>query len=191
MLPNILTTLRLILAPIIIYCIFTHMFKAALALFIIAGLTDFLDGYLARKFNQSSKLGSIIDPIADKLLIVGLFISLTYIEQIPFWLTTIVFLRDFFILMGLAIFHIKNISYTIRPLNISKFNTLICLLYISFSIVFAMLSEYKPWVFVNNILVFYSIQSWFGAVVAITTLASLVSYMVVWYRIFLKAESEA
>ena len=103
MLPNILTFFRIISAPILVVILMSTEFKmvlAGLAIFIISSLTDFLDGYLARSFNQSSKLGKILDPIADKLLVTCALLSLVsnnIIQEIKLLAARIIIIREIFI----------------------------------------------------------------------------------------------
>ena len=103
MLPNILTFFRIISAPILVVILISTEFKmvlAGLAIFIISSLTDFLDGYLARSFNQSSKLGKILDPIADKLLVTCALLSLVsnnIIHEINILAATLIIIREIFI----------------------------------------------------------------------------------------------
>jgi len=103
MLPNILTFFRIISAPILVVILMSTEFKmvlAGLAIFIISSLTDFLDGYLARSFNQSSKLGKILDPIADKLLVTCALLSLVsnnIIHEINILAATFIIIREIFI----------------------------------------------------------------------------------------------
>src|SRR6476660_9762800 len=111
-LPNVLTIFRMALIPVFVSLLFYQKFLFALAIFIIAGITDGLDGLLARRFHQQSPLGRILDPIADKMMLVTSFIVLsmkgvfpTPIPKhlpIPFWVTITVLSRDVFILVGAA-----------------------------------------------------------------------------------------
>ncbi|HAT9653444.1 TPA: CDP-alcohol phosphatidyltransferase family protein, partial [Legionella pneumophila subsp. pneumophila] len=98
--PNTLTLLRLVLiAPFLMY-LFHHEYVKAFYIFIAAGLTDGLDGWLARHFQWQSFFGSFVDPLADKLLVASSFISLALLNSLPWWLVLLVFLRDFTISMG-------------------------------------------------------------------------------------------
>ena len=103
MLPNILTFFRIISAPILVVILMSSEFRmvlAGLAIFIISSLTDFLDGYLARSFNQSSKLGKILDPIADKLLVTCALLSLVsnnIIQETNILAATLIIIREIFI----------------------------------------------------------------------------------------------
>jgi len=95
----------------------------ALITFTLAGLTDALDGALARLLNKQSELGSFLDPIADKILLITTFLSLSIFGLIPSWLTVIVISRDFIILLGIIILSMMSIEYQIKPVFISKITT--------------------------------------------------------------------
>ncbi len=109
-LPNCLSLLRILLVPFYIILLFRGNYQGAVILLIVGGLTDFLDGVLARALNQITKLGSYLDPIGDKLFLISSFIALTIIGSpntedslIPLWLTTIVLSRELIILLGALI----------------------------------------------------------------------------------------
>jgi cardiolipin synthase (CMP-forming) len=101
-LPNLLTAARLLAAPYILYLLWTGEYRPALVWFSIASFTDVLDGYIARRFQAGSRLGALLDPIADKVLLSGSFLTLGLRHVIPFWLMAIVLGRDLLIL-GFAI----------------------------------------------------------------------------------------
>jgi len=128
-LANIVTLTRMILIPVFVTFIFYHQFAAALVVWVVAGLTDLLDGLLARKLNQRTSLGVILDPMADKLLLVTAFVVLTMpffeFQPIPFWLTTIVISRDVFIVVGAIMIFIATGFRHFRPSLPGKFNTLV------------------------------------------------------------------
>lgn len=121
--PNILTTIRILLAPLFVILLLKDQFSFALLVFAIAGISDGLDGLLARYFDQRTVLGAYLDPIADKLLLTTAFVSLAVLKIIPGWLTVIVISRDILIILGIAIFTIADINIEIRPSIISKFTT--------------------------------------------------------------------
>jgi cardiolipin synthase len=122
--PNALTLLRLILiAPFIRY-LYRHEYLHAFYLFILAGLTDGLDGFLARSFNWQSFFGSFVDPLADKLLIASSFISLALIGILPWWLVVLVFMRDLTISLGvIAWYRFIGPKLDFQPTLLSKINT--------------------------------------------------------------------
>lgn len=131
--PNLLTVVRMILIPLFVTLLFYERFGWALAIFITAGVTDGLDGLLARRFNQKSQVGTILDPIADKLLLVTSFVVLSlpsiYPEPlsrhlpIPFWVTAAVLSRDIFIIVGAAVINIVTGFRRFRPSPLGKLNT--------------------------------------------------------------------
>ena len=127
---NLLTILRLILIPVFATCIFYQRFLLALAVFFVAAITDGLDGLVARAFNQRTPLGEILDPMADKLLLVTAFIVLslprfTVLPPLPFWLTAAVISRDVFIVLGALVINIVTGFSQFRPSIPGKINTLI------------------------------------------------------------------
>ena len=131
--PNVLTIFRVVLIPVFVTLLFYHRFLWALAAFLIAGFTDGLDGLLARRFKQQSQLGTVLDPIADKLMLVTAFVVLsmrTVFPQplpshlpIPFWVTIAVISRDVFIVVGAAAINIMTGFRGFRPSWLGKLNT--------------------------------------------------------------------
>ena len=98
-LPNALCMFRIGLTPVVGYLIVEHNFDYALALCAFSSVTDFLDGWIARNFNSESKLGALLDPLADKLMVATLTFALTYVHLIPLWLTALILTRDALIIM--------------------------------------------------------------------------------------------
>jgi cardiolipin synthase len=101
--PNLLSFLRLALVPVFLWLLLEQMYLSAIIDLALAGLTDFLDGYLARKLNQMTKLGKVLDPVADRLYIFATLLSLSATEIVPWWLTGLVILRDLLLLVSLPI----------------------------------------------------------------------------------------
>jgi len=128
-----LTVFRMVLIPVFVTLLFYQRFLWALAVFVIAGLTDGLDGLLARRFAQESQLGTILDPIADKLMLVSAFIVLTMRSvfpqplpshlPVPFWVTIAVISRDIFITVGALAINIMTGFRGFRPSWLGKLNT--------------------------------------------------------------------
>ena len=131
--PNLLTVFRMVLIPVFVSMLFYQRFLLALFVFILAGVTDGLDGLLARRFNQKSQLGTILDPIADKLMLVTSFVVLSMRSvfpqpvpshlPVPFWVTVAVISRDVFILVGAAAINIVTGFRGFRPSMLGKINT--------------------------------------------------------------------
>jgi len=145
--PNLLTVFRMVLIPVFVSLLFYQRFVLALIVFIGAGITDGLDGLLARRFNQKSQLGTILDPIADKLMLVTSFIVLSMKAvfpqplpphlPVPFWVTVAVISRDVFILVGAAAINIVTGFRGFRPSWLGKLNTTVQILAIALIIVAA------------------------------------------------------
>ena len=169
--PNLITTIRIILAPIFIIYLLNGELISGLIVFLICCLSDGLDGAIARLFNQKSKLGSYLDPLADKLLLVSAFIVLAVIGYLPSWLTVMAISRDILIMIGIFTFFINNIKITIRPSVMSKITT--CLQFMTVIAVLArdFLTSYKmclPYLFYAT---------------AFFTIISGLQYMHYWFRI--------
>ena len=121
--PNLITMLRIILAPVFAIYVINDQLNAALVIFVVCSATDALDGMLARVFNQKSKLGAYLDPLADKLILVTAFILLSAMGHLPAWLTVTVIARDVVILLGVVTIHLNKLELHIRPSILSKINT--------------------------------------------------------------------
>ena len=121
--PNLITTIRIILAPIFIIYLLNDQFLEAIYVFVIAGLSDGADGLIARLFNQKSRLGAFLDPLADKILLVSAFVVLAVQGHIPSWLAVIVITRDILILLGVLILFLYRGHLKIRPSMLSKITT--------------------------------------------------------------------
>ena len=126
--PNALTLIRILLTPLIVWLLLASRLDYALIVFFIAGLTDGLDGLIARLFHQKTKLGAYLDPLADKLLLVSSFILLAYLNLVPVWLAVIIVSRDVLILLGIITLLFHNVKVEIKPSIISKLTTLVQLL---------------------------------------------------------------
>ena len=131
-LPNAISLMRIALIPPILSLIVSGQFGWALALFCLAGFSDGLDGYLAVRFNWSSRLGGLLDPAADKLLITGMFVTLAWTGYIPVWLAAVVILRDVVIVAGAIAYNFIVKPVPGEPTRISKLNTALQMLFVVF-----------------------------------------------------------
>ena len=122
-LPNLVTGARLVLAPVIAYQILSHNLWTAFSLLFIAGITDWVDGYFARLCNMTSKLGKMLDPIADKILLTSVFCALFIINRLPWWLAFTIILRDISISIGAFFVWKYKLPLSLQPVLISKINT--------------------------------------------------------------------
>ena len=133
-LPNAISLLRIaLIAPILLF-ILDGKFGWALTLFLLAGFSDGLDGYLAKRFDWHTRLGALLDPVADKLLVAGLFITLAYTQDIPVWLAVVVILRDVVIVAGAMVYNFFVRPVQGEPTRVSKLNTSLQLLFLLFVI---------------------------------------------------------
>ncbi len=121
--PNFLSLFRIILVPVTVIFLIDGSYLKALTVFAIAGITDALDGFLARVLSQKTILGAYLDPLADKALLTSCFVTLSILGVIPGWLTVIVVSRDFMILLGISILFMVSIPFEIRPIFVSKVTT--------------------------------------------------------------------
>lgn len=131
-LPNAISLLRILLVAPILLLILHDKFAWALALFFVAGFSDGIDGYLANRYGWHTRLGALLDPVADKMLVAGTFITLTFMQLIPVWLTVIVILRDVVIVGGAAAYNFIVKPVQGEPTRISKLNTALQLLFLLF-----------------------------------------------------------
>lgn len=123
-LPNLLCILRILLVYPVAHWILQGHYPQVLALFAFAAFTDALDGYLAKRFGWTSELGKVLDPLADKLLLVTVFVSLSLVDLVPLWLVGLVLYRDFVIFFGAIAFKVLFGPLRGQPTAVSKFNTL-------------------------------------------------------------------
>lgn len=117
-LPNLITLSRILMTPFIGYAIITHSHLLSFSLLVIASGSDWLDGYIARRFNQKTFLGSALDPIADKVLMTVLVCSLTYTQAIPIWLATLIFGRDVSLVLGAMVLRYTSLP---KPKTIQRY----------------------------------------------------------------------
>ncbi|MGH8152109.1 MAG: CDP-alcohol phosphatidyltransferase family protein [Rhodanobacteraceae bacterium] len=122
-LPNLISALRIVLVAPLLGAIVAGHYRAALALAAVAGVSDGVDGYLARRFQWQSRLGSILDPVADKLMLVGCMLVLGWLHEVPRWLVVLVVARDVVIAMGVLAWHRVLHNFKARPSRVSKTTT--------------------------------------------------------------------
>ena len=122
-LPNIVTLGRVILVPVIFWLLVSGHTRWAFFAFVIAGISDAADGFLAKRLKLQTELGAYLDPLADKLLIVSIYIALGVARELPSWLVIMVVSRDILIVLGVVLAWMVGQQVTIRPLAISKWNT--------------------------------------------------------------------
>ena len=174
--PNLLSLARLLSLPLIIWLIDADYFMYAFIAFLIAGLTDMFDGLLARLSKTASHLGEYLDPIADKVLLVGLFITLGFKGYLAPWLVILITFRDLLIVGGLLLLFVTNKLHKIKPVLISKINTVLQIALVSW--ILYRLAFVTDNVYINDSLI---------TLVTVTTIVSGISYVM----IFLKSISQS
>jgi cardiolipin synthase (CMP-forming) len=176
-LPNLITLARLLSVPVMIWLIFDERYGAAFWVFIAAGVSDALDGYIAKRFDLRTRLGALLDPIADKALLAGVYVTLGLAGQLPGWLVGIVVLRDFLIVVGFVLINATAAPKQFGPLYISKINTLLQIVLIGFVLArlgLGIAAGPTTWLLI-------------GAA-AVTTVLSGLSYLARWARILAGSE---
>jgi cardiolipin synthase len=128
--PNIICVLRILLVGPIVISLLDGEFTRALALIVVAGFSDGLDGFLAKRFDWRTRLGGLLDPLADKFLLVAVMLTLTSLDLVPLWLTCVVIGRDIVIVSGAVTYNLLIGPVKPAPTIISKINTMLQLLYI-------------------------------------------------------------
>jgi cardiolipin synthase len=131
-LPNLITLARLLSVPLAVWLILGQRYGVAFWVFVGAGISDALDGYIAKRWNRRTRLGAILDPVADKALLTGVYLTLAVVGQLPAWLVFLVILRDALIVLGFVVIRSTNSRSRLDPLYISKINTLVQIALVGF-----------------------------------------------------------
>ena len=167
--PNLLTLARIGLVPWLLVLLQNEQYGWSLAVFVIAGVSDALDGFIAKRFDAQTELGAILDPLADKALLVSAYVMLSVMGIIPFWLMVVVVFRDIVIVGGYLIMVLFFGSVQMQPLKISKINTFTQIAYIV--VILAALAWAAD-------LGAYMI--WMNYAVLITSVLSGITYVYIW-----------
>ncbi|MES9901837.1 MAG: CDP-alcohol phosphatidyltransferase family protein [Sedimenticola sp.] len=170
--PNLISVLRIFLSIPVIWMLLEQRFEIALVLFAVAGISDGLDGYLAKRNGWVSRLGGLLDPLADKVLLVSSYLSLAVIGAIPVWLVMLVILRDLVIVTGALVYNFRVKQLDVAPSLLSKFNTLAQIVLVLAVVLDLGVVDLPVWITGGLI--------W---LVSVTTLASGVNYVWVWSRL--------
>jgi cardiolipin synthase len=170
-LPNFISFARVLSVPVVFWLLLSNRYQAAFFLFVLAGLSDAIDGWLAKRYNLRTELGAYLDPLADKLLIVCIFVAMGWLGELPLWLVIAVVSRDLLIVTGVLLAWLLDHPVRIRPLVVSKANTFAQL--VLASVVLADAGFKLGLGGVRDVLVW---------VTGLLTLASLGAYTVAWFR---------
>lgn len=169
-LPNTISVFRILLVLPITYLLLKQQYQQALVLFLIAGISDGVDGFLAKHYGWQTWLGGVLDPLADKFLLVSSFIALAWVGRLPWWLVSLVLLRDIIIIAGATLYYFRVDRIEAQPTFLSKFNTVSQIGLVLLVILGEML-PLPAWPLTLMILF-----------VALTTISSGVDYVVAWSR---------
>lgn len=171
LLPTLVTLARVLAVPVTVYLILEARFAAAFWLFVLAGVSDAVDGFLAKRLNAVSRIGSYLDPLADKALLVAAYITLGYVGEVATWLVILIVSRDIMIVGGALLYHTLTHALKMEPLFISKANTAVQIIFVGLVLAKLGLGIADP-----NVILLGSF------VVAATTIASGGAYLWVWIK---------
>ncbi|MBP6985776.1 MAG: CDP-alcohol phosphatidyltransferase family protein [Alphaproteobacteria bacterium] len=175
--PNLISLARLISVPIISWLLLSGYTMEAFIVCVLAGLSDILDGFVARLLQTPSTVGAYLDPLADKVLLVGMFILLGYMREVELWLVLLVVFRDVLIIGGTVLLFMFGKTFEVKPLMISKVNTLLQIFYVVWLLAVLAFHLSFPWV---NELLMYAVMA--------STILSGAGYVLVWLRYFAQNE---
>lgn len=170
-LPNTITVIRMLLVPVLVCLLLRGAFGGALWLFLAAGISDVLDGFIARRFNLGTRLGAILDPLADKLLVVSSVIVLARLGHLPWWLALAIVGRDLLIVSGAIAFDFRSGRLEMAPSVPGKLNT-----FVQLALIFLVIGQAAELV---------QAARWLPALCGLAFLTTVVSgahYVVVWGR---------
>ena len=169
--PNVISVARVVLVFPVIWLLLNQHYQSAMLLFFVAGISDALDGFLARQYRWQSRLGGILDPLADKFLLVSVYLCLGWLQVLPWWLVGLVVLRDVIIVMGAVAYNFRVEKLDAQPSLVSKLNTtlqILLVLMVVYDLGFASLPD--------------KLLQGTAWAVALTTLWSGIDYVVSWSR---------
>lgn len=169
--PNLITLARILMVPVLVWAIAAGEMLAAFILFVAAGISDAVDGFLAKRFGMSSEIGAYLDPLADKALIVSIYVALGITDAIPRWLVILVVSRDIMIVTAVMLSWFVGKPMPVRPLLVSKLNTVAQIVFACL-ILAALGLGFNPG----------PLQPILMGLVAILTLASVAFYVAEWVR---------
>ena len=157
--------------PVTIWLIVSNAFLLAFIAFIAAGVSDAVDGFIAKRFNLATELGAYLDPIADKLLLVGIYVSLGMLQHLPPWLVILVASRDILIIGGMMLAWLIGRPIKVHPLTVSKINTVLQLILAGLALAILAFEFNTGWMVI-----------WGSFIVGVFTVASGGAYMRQWLR---------
>jgi cardiolipin synthase len=169
--PNLITLGRILLVPVVVWAIMGDKMLVAFVLFLVAGVSDAVDGFLAKRFDMTSELGAYLDPLADKTLIVSIYVALGIAGTIPYWLVILVVSRDIMIVGAVMLSRLVGSPLKVKPLLVSKLNT-VAQIVLACVVLGALSFEVRAETLLDALM----------AVVTVTTLLSIAAYVREWVR---------
>jgi len=169
--PNLITLARILLVPVLVWAITAGQMKIAFLLFLAAGVSDAVDGFLAKRFGMATRLGAFLDPLADKAMIVSIYVALGIADAIPRWLVILVVSRDIMIVSAVILSWLVDKPVALKPLAVSKFNTVAQIL-LALVVLAALGYGFDADVAIKGL----------TALVAVLTLLSIGFYLTEWVR---------
>lgn len=167
--PNLITLFRIILVFPVVWYMLQRQYDLALLLFFVAGVSDGLDGYLAKHYGWESRIGAFLDPLADKILLVICYVVLSLQGHIALWLTTLVILRDVVIVSGAFYYHYRVARLEAAPSLVSKLNTVLQIALVVLVLFDAGVMQLPAWLLTTLV-----------ALVVVSTVASGIQYVWIW-----------
>jgi len=168
-LPNLITFARLCAVPLAVWLVIDHRLGSAFALFLAAGVSDAIDGWLARRLGNGNSVGALLDPVADKALLVTMYLTLAAVHEVPDWLAILVVFRDLVIVGGVVVLGLLGRPVVIRPLFVSKVNTALQIALVALTLFLSGFGSRGPTVAAGLAMLTWS--------VAVSTLASGAAYV--------------
>lgn len=169
--PNLITLARIVLVPVVVWAILAGQAGLAFSLFVVAGVSDAVDGFLAKRFGMTTVLGAYLDPLADKALLVSIYVTLGINSELPLWLVILVVSRDIMIVGGVLLSWLLGHPMKVKPLIVSKLNTLAQIVLASVALGALGLGIEVP-----------RVKLAFIVLVALTTALSVAAYLSQWLR---------
>ena len=180
LLPNCISLLRIFAVPLTVYLLLSQQMTAAFWLIIVAGVSDGLDGYLAKRLNAVTLIGTYLDPLADKTMLIAVCLCLAHLGYLPCWIIALAILRDLLILGGVLLSNVLELELSVDPILISKLNTVLQIIMVAF----ALGREAMGWDLLQ-------VMSALVYLVAVTTIVSGTLYLARWTGALTSGENPA
>jgi len=169
--PNLITLCRILLVPVVVWAITAGEMRVAFVLFLAAGISDAVDGFLAKRFGMGTELGAFLDPLADKAMLVSIYVALGIMAVVPRWLVILVVSRDIMIVGAVMVSWLVNRPIPLKPLLVSKLNT-VAQIALACVVLAALGFGFNAAITIELLV----------ALVAVLTMLSVVFYVIEWMR---------